>query len=45
MLRAWIAVGAVIALVLGGLAYFASADPDDPISRHISHDFIPPFRG
>ena len=45
MLRAWIAVGAVIALVLGGLTYFASADADHAISRHISHDFIPPFRG
>jgi hypothetical protein len=45
MLRVWIAVGAAIALVLGGLVYFAGADPDDAISRHISHDFTPPFRG
>jgi hypothetical protein len=44
MLRVWLAVGVVIAIVFGSLAYSASADTD-AISRHINHDFIPPFRG
>lgn len=45
MLRVWLAVGAVIAIVFGGLAYSARFDPNDATSSHISRDFIPPFRG
>ena len=45
MLRVWLTVGAVIAIVFGGLGYSASSNANDAISRHISHDFIPPFRG
>jgi hypothetical protein len=44
MPRVWLAVGAVITIVVSTLAYSAGADPDT-ISSHISHDFIPPFRG
>jgi hypothetical protein len=45
MLRVWLAVGTVIAIVFGGLAYSASFDPNEAIYSHISHDLIPPFRG
>jgi hypothetical protein len=45
MLRVWLAVIAVIAIVFGGLAYSASFDPNEAIYSHISHDLIPPFRG
>jgi hypothetical protein len=45
MLRVWLAVGAVIAIVFGSLAYSACFDPNGAIYSHISHDFIPPFRG
>lgn len=45
MPRVWLAVGAVIAIVFGGLAYAAKFNANDAISSHISHDVIPPFRG
>jgi hypothetical protein len=43
--RAWIIIGAVIAIVFGSLAYSASGDSDDAISSHVNDDLIPPFRG
>jgi hypothetical protein len=45
MLRVWIAVGAVIAIMFGGLGYSARSNSNDAISSQIGHDFIPPFRG
>ena len=45
MLRVWLAVGAVIAIVFGGLGYSARSNANDAISNHIGHNFIPPFRG
>ena len=39
------AVGAVIAIVFGSLAYSANADLNDVIPSHINHELIPPFRG
>jgi hypothetical protein len=39
------AIGAVIAIVFGGLVYSASVDLNDVTSSHINHALIPPFRG
>ena len=39
------AVGGVIAIVLGSLAYSANTDLNGVLPSHINHDLIPPFRG
>ncbi len=43
MLRIYLAVGVVVAIAFGGLAYSARFNPNDAMSSHISRDFIPPF--
>jgi hypothetical protein len=45
MVRVWIIIGAVIAIVFASLAYSAGGDLDDAVSNHANHDLIPPFRG
>jgi hypothetical protein len=45
MLRVWLAIGAVIAIVFGGLACATRFNASEAVSSHIGHGFIPPFRG